>query len=55
MSEQISLENDPKEKNIFVICSVRGASAEYRMKLENYVADLEEGGYHVHLPHRDTE
>jgi len=55
MSEKVKLETDPKEKRVFVICSVRGASEEYRRKLEEYVNDLEEGGYRVHLPHRDTE
>jgi nucleoside 2-deoxyribosyltransferase len=55
MNEQAKLETDPKEKRVFVICSVRDASEEYRRKLEEYVTDLEEGGYHVHLPHRDTE
>ncbi len=27
--------------NIFIICSVRGTSEEYRNKLESYVATLE--------------
>lgn len=53
MEKNIS-ENDPKEKKIFIICSVRGASDEYREKLEQYVSDLEERGYKIHLPHRDT-
>jgi nucleoside 2-deoxyribosyltransferase len=39
---------------IFIICSVRGASEEYRNKLEAYVAKLESEGNTVHLPHRDT-
>ena len=38
----------------FVICSVRGMKDEYREKLEEYVAQLEQTGYEVHLPHRDT-
>lgn len=39
---------------IFVICSVRNATQEYRDKLEDYVLNLEEAGNEVHLPHRDT-
>lgn len=39
---------------VFIICSVRGTSDEYKAKLEAYVADLEKNGYEVHLPHRDT-
>jgi nucleoside 2-deoxyribosyltransferase len=42
-------------KKIFVICTVRGASEEYKKKLEDYVADLESKGNKVHLPHRDTK
>ena len=41
-------------KKIFIICSVRGASEEYKAKLEAYVSKLEEKGHKVHLPHRDT-
>lgn len=40
--------------NIFIICTVRDASKEYKQKLENYVQTLEEQGHTVHLPHRDT-
>jgi nucleoside 2-deoxyribosyltransferase len=39
---------------VFIICSVRGASDEYRTKLETYVSELEKNGVKVHLPHRDT-
>jgi len=39
---------------IFVICTVRGASEEYKKKLEDYVKSLEDKGNIVHLPHRDT-
>lgn len=42
------------KKNIFVICTVRGASEEYKTKLEDYVSELEDLGHKVHLPHRDT-
>lgn len=41
-------------KKIFIICTVRGASTEYKQKLENYVSKLEQEGNIVHLPHRDT-
>jgi len=40
--------------NIFIICTVRDASTEYRRKLEKYAEDLENAGHSVHLPHRDT-
>ena len=40
--------------NIFIICTVRGASPEYKQKLEDYVEKLEKEGHKVHLPHRDT-
>jgi hypothetical protein len=43
------------KKKCFVICTVRGASDEYKKKLESYVEDLENKGYNVHLPHRDTK
>jgi nucleoside 2-deoxyribosyltransferase len=39
---------------IFVICSVRIATPEYRKMLEDYVFVLEKDGHIVHLPHRDT-
>lgn len=39
---------------VFIICSVRGASEEYRAKLETQVSELEKSGVQVHLPHRDT-
>ena len=41
-------------KFIFIICTVRNATNEYRVRLEDYVADLESQGHKVHLPHRDT-
>jgi len=40
---------------IFIICTVRGASDEYKQKLEDYVKSLENEGHKVHLPHRDTD
>lgn len=42
-------------KSIFIICTVRGASEEYKQRLENYVSELEGKGWKVHLPHRDTD
>jgi nucleoside 2-deoxyribosyltransferase len=41
-------------KSVFIICSVRGASEEYRAKLESYVSELERKNIEVHLPHRDS-
>ena len=40
---------------IYVLCSVRGVTDEYRNKLEKYVSELESNGHIVHLPHRDTK
>lgn len=40
---------------IFIICSVRDASADLRDRLEKYTADLEADGHSVHLPHRNTD
>jgi len=40
---------------IFIICSVRGATEEYKNKLEDYVKSLEHYGFDVHLPHIDTD
>ena len=42
-------------KTIFIICSVRGATREYKEKLEQHAAYLELQGYKVHLPHRNTK
>ena len=41
--------------NIFIICTVRKASEEYKLNLERYVDRLERFGNFVHLPHRDTD
>jgi nucleoside 2-deoxyribosyltransferase len=41
-------------KKVFIICTVRGASDEYKQKLEDYVKSLEDKNIEVHLPHRDT-
>lgn len=43
------------EKKLFIICTVRGASDEYKQELEDYVAVKESEGCTVHLPHRDTK
>lgn len=40
---------------IFIICTVRNATAAYRSRLEEWVKSLEQKGYQVHLPHRDTD
>lgn len=40
---------------VFIIGSVRNASAEYRAKLETCAKQLETDGHRVHLPHRDTD
>ena len=40
---------------IFVICSVRGATEEYKKFLEEYAERLIELGHEVYLPHKDTK
>lgn len=40
--------------NIFIICTVRNATKEYKNNLNKYVKTLESKGHRVHLPHRDT-
>ena len=42
-------------KKVFIICTVRGASEEYKQRLEDYVKSLEDQNIQVHLPHRDTK
>lgn len=44
-----------ESKKIFIICSVRNATDEYKAKLENYTKELEGKGHKVHLPYRDTD
>lgn len=41
-------------KKIYICCTVRGATEEYKKKLEDYVTKLEQQTHIVHLPHRDT-
>jgi hypothetical protein len=43
------------EKKVFLICPVRGITEEERQILGKYVADLEQSGYDVHFPLRDTD
>ena len=40
---------------IFIICTIRSATQEYINKLESYVSELEDKGYKVYAPHRDTD
>lgn len=40
--------------DIFIICSVRGMNDEYLNKLFKYTKHLEEKGFLVYLPPRDT-
>lgn len=41
--------------NIFIICTVRGATEDYLKKLQDYVTKLELEGHTVHFPPRDTK
>ncbi len=41
-------------KRIFVICPVRNVDAETNEAIRNYIHGLEERGYKVHWPFRDT-
>lgn len=41
-------------KKIFVICTVRNATEEYKKALSSYVEKLEAKGNEVYLPPRDT-
>jgi nucleoside 2-deoxyribosyltransferase len=40
---------------IFIIGGVRGASEEWKSRLEEHAARLKAAGHSVHLPHRDTD
>lgn len=40
---------------IYITCTVRKATEDYKKNLEEYVAKLENDGHEVHLPHRDTK
>lgn len=41
--------------NIFLICSVRGATPEVLAEQQEYVHNLERRGFTVHYPPRDTD
>lgn len=41
-------------KKAFIICSVRNATEELKEKLESFANELENKGWSIHLPHRDT-
>ena len=49
------LKQQNRKMKVFIICTVRGASEEYKKELEDYVVELESRGHEVHLPHRDTK
>ena len=40
---------------IYIVCTVRNATEEYRKKLEEHTKLLEDAGNEVYLPHRDTK
>jgi len=42
------------EKKIFLICPVREADEEEKAFLQTYISNLEQEGYKVHYPPRDT-
>lgn len=44
-----------RKKRIFLICPVRGISDEEKELIDKYVEKLENEGYKVHLPYRDTD
>lgn len=46
--------DDKFQYDVFVICPVRNAKPEEKEFLEKYVSSLETEGFHVYLPHRDT-
>lgn len=43
-----------ESKKIFLICPVRNCDNVTLQKIERYVRSLEEAGYEVYWPHRDT-
>ncbi len=49
------LPSKTRMKKVFLICPVRGASADEKDKLSRYVERLESQGYKVHYPSRDTD
>lgn len=53
--EEMEKRRNEEPADIFIICTVRGATDEYKAELEEYVKTLEDIGHKVHLPHRDTD
>lgn len=49
-----SIENNPIENKIFLICPVRNASDEIRKEIEDYVIKKNNDGYIIHAPHLHT-
>ncbi len=49
------LEKEKTRKWIYVISSVRGATPNFRRRLEMYSTKLKNEGHRVYLPHRDTD
>ncbi len=43
------------DKRVFIICPVRNATPQVKKRLKKYVAELENKGYIVHYPPRDTD
>lgn len=46
--------NNSNENKIFLICPVRNITEEQKKLINNYVSDIEEQGYLIHNPNRDT-
>lgn len=46
--------NNSNYNKIFLICPVRNITAEQKNLINNYVSDIEEKGYSIHNPNRDT-
>jgi hypothetical protein len=44
-----------KAKKIFLICSVRDATREEILRIEEYIKNLEKQGHKVYWPYRDTD
>ena len=49
-----TIENNPIENKIFLICPVRNASIEQKQEMEDYVNNKKNEGYIIHAPHLDT-
>lgn len=46
--------NNSSDNKIFFICPVRNITEEQKNLINNYVSDIEEQGYLIHNPNRDT-